>query len=362
MGDGISMYYDNLYAYEDMAADAARGFPFGTVALLAVLVLILWRSVFVVPQTKVYIVERLGKYNRKLEAGLHVKIPFIERVSKRVLMKEQVLDFAPQGVITKDNVTMTIDSVVFMRVFDATRYTYAVDDPMAAIESLAATTLRSLVGDMDFDATLSGRDAINSKMTTALDAATDDWGIKVTRVEVKDIRPPRDIEEVMQKQMTAEREKRKTILESEAHKAAAVNRAEGDKAATVMRAEAERDAAVARAEGEARSIRMVYEAEAAGLRMLAEAGITPNVLRVKQIEAMKAVANGNATKIFVPTDMMSGLVSAGVTGDALASGFEKPGATPAPREVRPADPCVHKDSSRVTRELAESGGYASIEK
>lgn len=346
------MYEYELYEAVDAGVSVGK-LVFG----LIILVMFIKSCVFIVPQTKVYIIERLGKYAKSLEAGLHVKLPFIERVAKKVSVKEQVLDFEPQRVITKDNVTMTIDSVVFMRVFDPTKYTYGVADPMAAIESLAATTLRNIVGSLDFDATLTSRDDINAQMSAALDAATDDWGIKVTRVEVKDIRPPQDIQEVMTKQMTAEREKRKAILESEAHKTSIVTRAEGDKQAKVLNAEAQRDAEIALAEGKAKSIRLVYEAEAAGIKMLSEAGMTPEVLELKRLEAMKAIADGNATKIFVPSDLAGSVIPMAVAGDALESGKTQPALKPAPAVETTVDPCLHENSSHISRRAAKQSGY-----
>ena len=328
-----------------------------SVPVVIVLVVLFVRScVFVVPQTKVYIIERLGKYSKSLEAGLHAKWPFIDRIVRKVQTKEQILDFEPQRVITKDNVTMTIDSVVFMKVFDAAKFTYGVENASMALESLAATTLRNIVGELDFDETLTSRDTINAKMADVLDKATDDWGIQVTRVEVKDIQPPRDIQEVMQKQMTAEREKRKAILEAEAHKTSSVTRAEGDKQAAILQAEAERDAAIARAEGQAKSIKMVYEAEAAGIKMLAGAGLNADVLKLKQIEAMRSIADGNATKIFMPTDIVGSVLPMAVAGDALDSGKTQPQAKPIVTPASEPDPCLNSGSSHISKHLAEQSG------
>lgn len=321
-----------------------------------VLVFLLASCIRIVPQTRVYVVERLGQYYATWDAGLHFKVPILDNIVKKVSLKEQVLDFPPQSVITKDNVVMQIDSIVFMRVFDAKLFAYGVENPVMGIESLAATTLRNLVGGLNFDETLTSRDVINTSMEKTLDLATDPWGIKVTRVEVKDIQPPKDIQDVMAKQMKAEREKRQSILEAEAHKQSVVARAEGDKQAKVLAAEAERDAAIAIAEGQAQSIRLVYEAQAEGLERLSNTSITPEVLRLKQMEAMEHVADGNATKIFVPTDMMQSL-SAGTFGELFTSGQEKPAPKQMPLPKSVPDPCVKPGATQVTRQAAQQGGY-----
>lgn len=278
-----------------------------------------FRCVRIVPQAQNWVVEFLGKYKCTWRPGLHVKLPFVETVVNQVSMKERALDFPPQGVITKDNVSMRIDSVVFMQVTDAKLYTYGVENPRFGVENLTATTLRNIIGTMEFDASLSSRDVINNQMQSVLDQATDPWGIKIRRVEVKSIEPPADIRDVMAKQMTAERERRQALLEAEAHKTAVIRRAEGDKEARKLMAEAERDARIARAEGESESIRKIYEAEAQSLITLKNAGVTPEILQLKGLYTLEKMAYGNATKIFVPTEL-SGLVSlAGILGDKDAA-------------------------------------------
>lgn len=279
--------------------------------------MIFFMSVKIVPQTYVYVIERLGRYHKSCNAGINFIVPFIDRVANKVNTKEQSLDFPPQPVITKDNVGIRVDSVVFMRVTDPKLYTYGIQNPVQGIENLSATTLRSLIGAMEFDQTLSSRDQINAKMLSALDSATDPWGVKVTRVEVKNIIPPADIQEVMQKQMTAEREKRQAILEAEGYRQSSITHAEGDKQAKILAAEAESQAAIALAQGRAESIRLVYDAEADGIAKLIEVLDNPeNALRLKAIQAMKEVADGNATKIFFPTDIVQ-IGALGLTGEAV---------------------------------------------
>lgn len=265
------------------------------------------KKIRIVPQQACYIIERLGKYSTTWEAGLHVKVPVIDKIVKKISIKEQVYDFPPQDVITKDNVTISIDSVVYASVFDPKLYTYGIEKPITGLQNLTATTLRSIIGAMELDQTLSSRADINRQMQDVLDEATDEWGIKVSRVEVKNIKPPKEIEEVMTKQMRAERERRQTVLEAQAHKESVVSRAEGDKQAKLLDAEAERDAKIALAKGQAEAIRLVYEAEAEGLRRLAESGVNENILRLKSIEAMKDVADGRATKIFIPNNLAEGV-------------------------------------------------------
>lgn len=277
-------------------------------------------NIRIVPQSRAFVLESLGKYSTTWGAGLHVKIPFIERVVNVVSMKEQVLDFPPQPVITKDNVTMMIDSVVFMKIFNPKLYTYGVENPIAGLQNLSATTLRNIIGDMELDETLTSRELINGQMQQILDEATDPWGIKVTRVEIKNIQPPREIEEVMSKQMRAERERRQTVLEAKAHQEAVVSRAEGDKQAKILAAEAERDAQIALAEGRAKATMMVYEAEAAGIAKLSEANVSEAVLKLKGIEALKDVADGRATKIYMPSDIANVVGSLGVIGESLGIG------------------------------------------
>ena len=287
------------------------------IILLILIVIFLANQIRIVPQQTCYIIERLGKYQTTWDAGLHIKIPIIDKMVKKVSLKERVYDFPPQDVITKDNVTIKIDSVVYASVFDPRGYTYEIDNPILGLQNLTATTLRAIIGSMELDQTLSSRSEINSQMKDILDKATDEWGIKVSRVEVKNIKPPSEIEEVMTKQMRAERERRQTVLEAQAHKESVVSRAEGDKQAKLLAAEAERDAQIALAEGRAKAIQLVYEAEANGIEKLAAAGINDNVIRLKSVEAMKDVADGRATKIFIPSNLADGIGAAGILGEAF---------------------------------------------
>ncbi|MGN0355656.1 MAG: SPFH domain-containing protein [Muricoprocola sp.] len=303
--------------------------------IIILLIIILIKNIRIVPQAEAYVIERLGKYKTTWESGLHLKVPFIEKVVRKVILKEQVLDFPPQGVITKDNVTMQIDSVVFCKVFDPMLYCYGVDSPITGLQNLAATTLRNIIGEMELDQTLTGRDEINKRMTTILDEATDNWGLKVSRVEIKNIIPPESILATMELQMKAERERRQTVLEAKAHQEAVVSRAEGDKQAKLLAAEAERDAQIALAEGRAKSIALVYEAEAKGLEMLNKANVSDSVLRLKGIEAMKDIADGKATKVFIPNDLSSAFSSLSVAGEAFATGMEKVSANPASKSDKP---------------------------
>ena len=269
---------------------------FVILALIFVILLIVVTNIVIVPQSMVYVVERLGSYSDTWSAGLHVKIPFIERIAKKVSLKEQVADFPPQPVITRDNVTMQIDTVVFFQVMDAKLYTYGVNQPIAAIESLSATTLRNIIGEMELDHTLTSRDVINGKITAILDEATDKWGIKVNRVEVKNIIPPREIQEAMEKQMKAEREKRAVILKADGEKQAAITAAEGEKEAAILRADAE---------GEAQAILAVQKANADAIRLLNEAMPNDKVLALRSLEALAKVANGKATKIIIPSELQN---------------------------------------------------------
>ena len=278
--------------------------------LLIILVVIAASGIKIIPQSKAYVVERLGAYHRTMQTGLHYVIPFIERIANKVSLKEIVKDFAPQPVITKDNVTMQIDTVVYFQITDSKLYTYGVENPINAIENLTATTLRNIIGELELDETLTSRDVINTKMRSILDEATDPWGVKVNRVEVKNILPPRDIQESMEKQMRAERERREAILKAEGEKKAAILIAEGEKESTVLRAEAEKEAKIRAAEGEAEAIIKIQEATAHGLRLLKSADMDDAVLKLKSYEAMVEVANGNATKIIVPSDLQ-GIVTAG---------------------------------------------------
>ncbi|MEE1315309.1 MAG: SPFH domain-containing protein, partial [Faecalimonas sp.] len=272
--------------------------------IIGVLVVVLLiKCIRIVPQAQCYVIEFLGSYKTTWENGLHIKIPVLERISKKVSMKEQVADFPPQPVITKDNVTMQIDTVVYYNIFDPKLFTYGVENPILALANITATTLRNIIGEMELDETLTSRDTINEKMQLILDKATDSWGIKVNRVELKNIVPPKEIQDAMEKQMKAERERRQTLLEAQGHKEAVTLRAQGDKEAQILKAEAERDAAIAVAEGKARSIKLVYEAEADGIRQLNEAKMSENVLTLKKLDAFKAVADGRATKIIIPSEL-----------------------------------------------------------
>ena len=287
-----------------------------------IVIAILVANVKIVPQAQVYVLERLGAYYATWEKGIHFKIPIIDKVAKKISLKEQVMDFAPQPVITKDNVTMQIDTIVFYQVTDAKLYTYGVDRPILAIESLTATTLRNIIGDMELDHTLTSRDIINSKITASLDQATDKWGIKVNRVELKNIVPPREIQDAMEKQMKAERERRESILKAEGEKRSKVLMAEGNKESQILTAEAEKQAAILRAEavkeqkireaqGEAEAIEMINRATADALRLLNEASPTEAVLTLKAYEAFAKAADGKATKIIVPSSIqgMAGLAA-----------------------------------------------------
>lgn len=320
--------------------------------ILVPLIILFASCIRIVPQAQEYVVEFLGSYKKTLGNGLHIILPVVERIAKKVSLKEQVADFPPQPVITKDNVTMQIDTVVYFVIFDAKLFTYGVENPIMALENLTATTLRNIIGELELDETLTSRDTINGKMKQILDEATDPWGIRVNRVELKNIIPPKDIQDAMEKQMRAEREKRQSILEAEAHKQASVTRAEGDKQAAILKAEAERDAAIARAEGQAQSILKVYEAEAAGLERLSSVKMSEGVLKLKGFEALKDVADGQATKLILPTDLSeaaSGIMS---LGEMLDIG--KPaGVRVSARYTAPADDCCDDDErTDVTKGLA----------
>ena len=327
--------------------------------IVALVILILWvivANIRIVPQEHAYIIERLGKFKAVWYAGLHVKIPFIDNIVNKISLKEQVFDFPPQPVITKDNVSVKVDSVVFSKVFDPQKYTYGVENPIAGLQNLSATTLRSIIGGMELDTTLSSRESINSQMEAILDEATDPWGIKVNRVELKNIDPPPAIEEVMTKQMRAERERRQTVLEAQAHQESVVSRAEGDKRAKVLAAEAEKEAKIALAQGEAESIRLVYEAQAQGLEKLREAHIDESVLRLKGLEALRDVADGRATKIYMPTDISKVVSTLGVISESLGIGDS----TPVDKSEKPvkrpeADPCIHDETSAEGRNAAFTG-------
>ena len=292
-------------------------FIIGTIIVLIILGII-GSNIYVVQQSRAYVIERLGAFERVDGVGIKMKIPFIERVVRRVSLKEQVLDYPPQPVITKDNVTMQIDTVVYFQITDPKLYTYGVEMPMAAMETLTATTLRNIIGDLELDQTLTSRDVVNTKMRAILDVATDPWGIKVNRVELKNILPPQDIQNSMEKQMKAERDRRQAILQAEGQrkssiliaegeKEAAILRASAEKEAAILRAEAEKEAAILKAAGEAEAIREVQQALADSLKMLNEASPADSVLKLKAIEAMQKVADGQATKIIIPSEMQ-GLV------------------------------------------------------
>ena len=289
--------------------------------VLAVLVVILLCSIRIVPQANAYVIERLGRYKSTWSAGIHILIPILDRISRKVLIKEQVADFAPQPVITKDNVTMQIDSIVYFKIFNPQLYTYGVENPIVAIENLTATTLRNIIGDMTLDETLTSRDQINSKMLETIDAATDPWGIKINRVELKNINPPAAIREAMEKQMKAEREKRAAILtaegekqsmilEAQGRKESAVLNAEAEKQATILAAEAQKEKEIKEAEGKAEAIRAIQDANAYGIEKLKSAGADTTVLRLKSLETLEKVADGQATKIIVPSEIqnLAGLV------------------------------------------------------
>ena len=274
------------------------------VLVVAVLVLIvIVRNIYVVQQSRAYVIERLGAFSAVWTVGMHFKAPFVERVAKKVSLKEQVLDYPPQPVITKDNVTMQIDTVVYFQITDPKLYTYGIEQPMVAIETLSATTLRNIIGDLELDQCLTSRDIINSKMRVILDEATDPWGIKVNRVELKNILPPREIQSAMEKQMKAERERREAILRAEGEKRAAILEAEGEKESAILRADAKKQQQILEAEGQAAAILAVQKATADGLRLLNEVAPSDPVLRLRALEAFAAAADGKATKIIIPSEI-----------------------------------------------------------
>ena len=287
-------------------------FTYIMIAVIVILMLLVIANIRIVAQSHAIVIERLGAYIDTWNTGIHVKFPFIDRMVQNVSLKEKVLDFKPQPVITKDNVTMEIDTVVYMQITDPKLYTYGVENPMFAIENLTATTLRNIIGELDLDATLTSRDVINSKMRAILDEATDPWGIKVNRVEVKNIMPPKAIREAMEKQMRAERERREKILVAEGQKQSEILVAEGKKQSMILEAEAQKEAAIRKAEGEAQAILEVQKATADGLKMIKEAGIDEAVIKLRSLETMERAANGQATKIIVPADFqnLAGVVSA----------------------------------------------------
>ena len=297
----------------------------GTIFMIIIILLIVYivtSCVRIVPQAQAYVIERLGAYNGTWSVGMHFKVPFIDRVAKKVRLKEQVVDFAPQPVITKDNVTMRIDTVVYYQITDPKLYAYGVDNPIMAIENLTATTLRNIIGDLELDSTLTSRETINTKMRATLDEATDPWGIKVNRVELKNIIPPTEIQNAMEKQMKAERERREAILRAEGEKKSSILRAEGHKESMILEAEAEKEAAILNAEakkeatireaeGQAEAILKVQRATADGLRAIREAGADEAVIKLKSLEAFEKAADGKATKIIIPSEIqnLAGLVT-----------------------------------------------------
>jgi len=280
-------------------------------AVILLIVILIIPNIRIVPQSKAFIVERLGAYIATWQVGIHVKIPFIDRIANRVSLKERVLDFKPQPVITKDNVTMMIDTVIYFQITDPKLYTYGVENPMNAIENLSATTLRNIIGELELDGTLTSRDVINTRMRSILDEATDPWGIKVNRVEVKNIIPPDSIQEAMEKQMRAERERRESILIAEGQKQSAILVAEGKKASLILEAEAAKEAAIKKAEGEAQAILEVQKATADGLAMIKSVAADEAVIRLRSLEALEKAANGQATKIIIPSDIqnLAGIVT-----------------------------------------------------
>ncbi len=299
------------------------GLIIGLVAIAVIILIGLSSCVKIVPQASAFVIERLGGYQDTWSVGLHIKMPFIDRVAKRVLLKEQVVDFPPQPVITKDNVTMKIDTVVFFQITDPKLYTYGVENPIMAIENLTATTLRNIIGDLELDQTLTSRETINTKMRAALDVATDPWGIKVNRVELKNIIPPAAIQDAMEKQMKAERERRESILKAEGEKKSTILVAEGkkqsaildaeaDKQSAILRAEAEKEKRIREAEGQAEAILKIQKATADGIRFIKEAGADEAVIQLKSLEAFAKAADGKATKIIIPSEIQSlaGMVKA----------------------------------------------------
>ena len=272
-------------------------------ALIAIVIGLLVTNIRIVPQARAYVVERLGAYHGTWQVGLHFKVPLIDKISRKVSLKEKVIDFPPQPVITKDNVTMEIDTVIYFQITDPKRYTYGVESPMDAIENLTATTLRNIIGELELDESLTSREHINSKIRLVLDEATDPWGIKINRVEVKNITPPRDIQTAMEKQMRAERERREAILIAEGEKKSAILIAEGQKEAAILDAEAKKQAAIKEAEGQSQAILMINQATADGLKLIKEAQLDDAVIKLKSLEAFEKAADGQATKIIIPSEI-----------------------------------------------------------
>ena len=290
--------------------------PFVLIAIGLIALVLLVTNIHVVQQSRAFVVERLGAYHATWGVGLHVKLPILDRVAKRVSLKEQVVDFAPQPVITKDNVTMQIDTVIYFQIVDPKLYTYGVEHPMSAIENLTATTLRNIIGDLELDQSLTSRDHINTKMRSILDEATDPWGIKVNRVELKNIIPPREIQDAMEKQMKAERERRESILQAEGQKQSQILVAEGEKQSVILRADAAKQARIMEAEAQAEAILRVQQATADALKLLNEAAPNDQVVKLKALEAFQAAANGQATKIIIPSEIQ-GLAGLAASAQAL---------------------------------------------
>ena len=282
---------------------AAVGIVIGLVIVIGVILGLIISCIKIVPQATTFIIERLGTYKTTWDTGLHLKVPFIDKVAKKISLKEKVADFAPQAVITKDNVTMQIDTIVFYQVLDPKLYTYGIERPILAIENLSATTLRNIIGELELDQTLTSRDIINTKMREILDDETDRWGIKVNRVELKNIIPPKEIQMAMEKQMKAEREKREAILIAEGKKEAAIREAEGEKMSAILRAEARKEAAIREAEGQAEAILKINEAKAQGLQMIKDVQADDGLVKIRSLEAMEKIANGQATKIIIPSEL-----------------------------------------------------------
>lgn len=298
--------------------------PIFMIILVVIAILLIVTNIRIVPQAKAYVIERLGAYSGTWQVGLHVKVPLIDKIAKKVSLKEHVIDFPPQPVITKDNVTMEIDTVIYFQITDPKLYAYGVENPMSAIENLTATTLRNIIGELELDGTLTSRELINSKIRMVLDEATDPWGIKINRVEVKNITPPKDIQTAMEKQMRAERERRESILRAEGEKKSAVLIAEGNKEAAILEAEANKQAAIRAAEGEAEAIRMVQQATADGIRMLVESAPTKEIIALKSLDSFVAAADGKATKIIIPSDIQ-GIAGLAASAAELIKSDQKDG-------------------------------------
>ena len=288
---------------ENVVLEVSTGGAIIGVLVAVIVIVLILANIKIVPQATTFIIERLGTYRTTWDTGLHLKVPFIDRVAKKISLKEKVADFAPQAVITKDNVTMQIDTVLFYQIVDPKLYTYGIERPIVAIENLSATTLRNIIGDLELDQTLTSRDIINTRMREILDEATDPWGIKVNRVELKNIIPPKEIQAAMEKQMKAEREKREKILIAEGEKESAIRVAEGEKEAAILRAEAKKQAAIREAEGQAQAILAVQEATAKGLQMVKDVGADDGLIAIKGLEALEKVGQGASTKIIIPSDL-----------------------------------------------------------